>query len=492
MVAAGSRLGPYAIVSALGAGGMGEVYRARDTRLNRDVAIKILPPSFASDEARLRRFEQEALATSALNHPNILTVHDIGTHEGSPYIVAELLEGEDLRAKLKEGSLPARKAIDYAQQITHGLAAAHEKGIVHRDLKPENLFITNDGRVKILDFGLAKLTQQMPKSIDTEAITSPVLTDVGTVMGTIFYMAPEQARGERVDYRADIFAFGAILYEMVTGKLAFAGKSAAEVLSAILKEDPPELSESGSKIDLPLERIMRRCLEKKPEQRFQSTSDLSFALEALSTPSGMRTDPAVAARGTPPVQRTTQRSLTRLWLAVAGVAILIAGAVFLWQSQRSSEVWENPLSNARIDRVTDFPGIERDPAISSDGMLIAFVSDRDGSFDVWLNQVGSSALVNLTKGRFSQSQEKRTLGITADSTSIGFSRDASHVWLRVDRIPEAGKGLNEPWGIFLMPTVGGVPRPFIESAALVAWSPDGQRIAYHGGTPGDPTFVADR
>jgi serine/threonine protein kinase len=206
MIAAGSRLGPYGILSALGAGGMGEIYRARDTRLNRDVAIKILPASFATDQDRLRRFEQEALATSALNHPNIVTVHDIGNHEGSPYIVAELLEGKDLRAKLNEGALPARKAIDYALQITHGLAAAHERGIVHRDLKPENLFITNDGRVKILDFGLAKLTQQGFGQINTEAITNPLLTtEAGVVMGTVFYMAPEQACGERVDHRADIF-----------------------------------------------------------------------------------------------------------------------------------------------------------------------------------------------------------------------------------------------------------------------------------------------
>src|SRR5262249_40165957 len=270
-------------------------------------------------EARLRRFEQEALATSALNHPNILTIHDMGTHEGSPYIVAELLEGQDLRTKLKEGALPERKTIDYAQQITHGLAAAHEKGIVHRNLKPENFFIPGDERVKILDFGLAKLPQQPPANIDTEAVTSPVLTDVGVVMGTVFYMAPEQARCERVDHRADIFAFGAILYEMMTGQLAFAGKSSAEVLSAILKEDPPESSETSGKIELQLEGIMRRCLEKKPEQRFQSTSDLSFALEALSMPSGARTNTTVAGAGTQAVQRPPPRNLKRLWLAVAGL-----------------------------------------------------------------------------------------------------------------------------------------------------------------------------
>jgi len=492
MIAAGSRLGPYAILSTLGAGGMGEVYRAHDTRLNRDVAIKILPPSFANDEARLRRFEQEAHATSALNHPNILTIHDIGTHEGSSYIVAELLEGEDLRTKLKEGALPERKTIDYAQQITHGLAAAHEKGIVHRDLKPENLFVTHDGRVKILDFGLAKLTQQPPANIDTEAVTSPVLTDVGVVLGTVFYMAPEQARGERVDHRADIFAFGAILYEMITGRRAFAGKSSAEVLSAILKEDPTELSETGGKIDLQLERIMRRCLEKKPEQRFQSTSDLNFALEALSTPSGARTVATGSGADTSAAHRTPPRNLKRRWLAVAGVGILILAAVLLWQSQRLGDVWENPLANARIERVTDFQGIQTYAAISSDGKYIVFVSDRDGPLDVWLNQVGSGALVNLTKGRLDQSQEKRSIGITPDSPSVGFSADSSHVWLRVNRIADPSKSTNEPWGIFLIPTVGGVPRLFIDKAVHAAWSPNGERIAYHGYTPGDPTFISDR
>src|SRR5215510_9277588 len=274
----GQALSHYLITTKLGAGGMGEVYRANDTRLNRDVAIKVLPASFANDADRLLRFEQEARATSALNHPNILTVYDIGTHEGSPYIVAELLQGEELRDQLNGGVLPERKAIDYGQQIAQGLAAAHHRGIVHRDLKPENLFITTDGRVKILDFGLAKLRPQRNETISSEVATEKQITDPGTVMGTVGYMSPEQVRGQPADHRSDIFSFGAILYEMLIGQRAFRRETMAETMTAILKEEPPELNETSTKVNPALERIVRRCLEKQPERRFQSASDLGFAI----------------------------------------------------------------------------------------------------------------------------------------------------------------------------------------------------------------------
>src|SRR5262247_4148740 len=220
-IAIGARFNHYEIIAPLGAGGMGEVWRARDTRLNRDVAIKVLPASFAQDADRLLRFKQEALATTALNHPNILTVHDVGTHEGAPFIVAELLEGEELREQLNEGALPARTAIDYAQQIASGLAAAHNRGIVHRDLKPANLFVTTDGRVKILDFGLAKLKPSQVGAADSQAPTQKKITNPGTVMGTVGYMSPEQVRGQEADHRSDIFAFGVVLYEMLSGQRPF-------------------------------------------------------------------------------------------------------------------------------------------------------------------------------------------------------------------------------------------------------------------------------
>src|SRR6266550_1113244 len=284
---AGTRLGPYEILSPLGVGGMGEVYRARDPRLGREVAIKVLPESLTQDSDRLRRFEQEARAAGALNHPNITAVYDIGSVDGSPYIVTELLEGETLRERLSAGTLPRRKAIDYAVQIAKGLAAAHEKGIVHRDLKPENLFITRDGRVKILDFGLAKLTQPEKGGPQTNLPTETAGTEPGVVMGTLGYMSPEQVKGRPADARSDIFSFGAIFYEMLSGQRAFHGDSAAESMSAILREEPPDLSVTNQSVSPGLERIVRHCLEKNPEQRFQSSRDLAFDLESLSTASGI-------------------------------------------------------------------------------------------------------------------------------------------------------------------------------------------------------------
>ena len=289
----GMKLGPYEVVALIGAGGMGEVYRARDARLGRDVALKVLSESFARDPERLRRFEQEARAVAALNHPNILGLYDIGSQNGSPYLVSEFLEGQSLRDMLRFGPVPARKAGDYAVQIASGLAAAHEKGIVHRDLKPENLFITKDGRAKILDFGLAKLTQaSAPAPAGSEGLTvtsSP--TVAGVVMGTAGYMSPEQVRGESVDHRTDIFAFGAVLYEMISGQRAFHRETGAETMTAILKEDPPDLADGTKLVSPALDRIVRRCLEKSAEQRFQSAQDLAFALGALSG-----TDASGAAR----------------------------------------------------------------------------------------------------------------------------------------------------------------------------------------------------
>jgi serine/threonine protein kinase len=275
----GRVLGPYQIVSFLGAGGMGEVYRARDSRIGRDVAIKVLPPGIAADPARLQRFEQEARATGALNHPNILAIHDIGFEDGAPYVVYELLEGETLRQRLRHGSLPRRKALDHARQIALGLAAAHEKSITHRDLKPENLFLTRDGRVKILDFGLAKLSPP-GRSVPVHNI-SLSQTDAASTPGTPGYMAPEQVRAGTVDHRSDLFNLGAILCEMLTGSAPFRGRSTGEVLSSILKDDPVEAMETGENFDPGLSRLLRRCLEKDPNERIQSARDLAFDIETL-------------------------------------------------------------------------------------------------------------------------------------------------------------------------------------------------------------------
>src|SRR5437870_10570173 len=280
----------YTIVSKIGEGGMGEVWRARDAKLGRDVAIKVLPAAFLENSERLRRFEQEAQAAGALNHPNILVIHHIDIHDGAPYIVSELLEGEELREHLNDRAIPQRRAIEYAQQIVAGLSAAHEKGIVHRDLKPENLFITRDDRVKILDFGIAKLVQTVDENkAQTDVPTRRVHTDPGMVMGTVGYMSPEQVRGQPVDHRSDIFSFGAVLYEILSGRRAFHRESAADTISAILKEHPPDLSETNQRVSPALERLVNHCLEKNPEERFHTASDLAFALEASSGSTGVST-----------------------------------------------------------------------------------------------------------------------------------------------------------------------------------------------------------
>jgi eukaryotic-like serine/threonine-protein kinase len=379
-ITAGTKLGPYEILASIGAGGMGEVYRAKDTRLGREVALKILPESFALEPDRLRRFEQEARAVAALNHPNILSVFDIGQQEGSPFLVSELLEGESLRTALDGGALPQRKTIEYGVQIAHGLAAAHEKGIVHRDLKPENIFVTKDGRIKILDFGLAKLAQQAGS--DEVTLTTPN-TAVGVVMGTASYMAPEQVRGAAVDPRTDIFAFGAVLYEMLSGVRAFRRDTSVETMNAVLKDDPPELADPDRVVSPTLERIVRRCLEKNPEQRFQSARDLSFALSALSG-----TETSTAARA---AAMRSRRIPVRLWLSVA-LALLAVAAVTWFIARR-------PVPTTRMQfalAVPDEMSISH-MALSRDGSMLVFVSPEENSAlpMLYVQRIGSSTVTLL-------------------------------------------------------------------------------------------------
>ncbi len=414
----GASIGHYHIVSKIGAGGMGEVYLAHDARLDRNVAVKLLPPDFASDEDRLRRFEQEAKATSALNHPNILTVHDIGEHDGNPYIVSELLEGEELRERLDEGPIPLRKVTEYAQQIVSGLSAAHEKGIVHRDLKPENLFITKDDRVKILDFGLAKLSDRGASAggqTGNEDATRRALTNPGVVMGTVGYMSPEQVRGQKTDHRSDIFSFGLILYEMITGRRAFQEESLAETMSAIVKEEPPEMTESNPNISPSLERIVRRCLEKKPDRRFQSTADLGFALESLSAPtssSGTNMTTAVSAIG-PETDRSAW--LVRI-LAGAALLFLIVSVVSTVMYIRRPVPDERPVSLV-IPLPESAIGVGV-PTISPDGRTIAFVMTVDGKANIYVRDLGSFAEQRLNgtddpTGPPFWSPDSRTIAFTA-------------------------------------------------------------------------------
>jgi Tol biopolymer transport system component len=389
----GTRLGPYEIASFIGAGGMGEVYRARDTRLARDVAIKLLPASVSSDRDRLQRFEQEARAAAALNHPGILAVFDIGEANGAPFIVSELLEGQSLRERLDAGRLPLRKAVAYAVQVAQALGAAHVRGIVHRDLKPENLFIVDEERVKILDFGLAKLTErEVPVSSATAMPTSPPATEPGVVLGTAGYMAPEQVRGVAADHRADIFAFGAVLYEMLTGRRAFHGVTPMDTMTAILKEEPPEPPVTDAPVPPALLRIAHRCLEKPPAARFQTASDLAFALESTSA-SGSGVDRAPAA-DMPPVRSGRGRQV-REAVAWGLAAVGVVAAVFFAARGPSARA----VSDSRPVQFTVPPSPGRsfnpnNPVVgvpSPDGHLMALMLRGEGGApEIWIRSMDSA------------------------------------------------------------------------------------------------------
>jgi serine/threonine protein kinase len=340
-LAPGDRVGPYEVLALLGEGGMGQVYRARDDRLAREVALKVVHADVTHDAERLRRFEHEAKAAGTLNHPNIVAVYDTGQSNGSPYIVSELLQGETLRDRMATGSVGTRKAVEYAVQIARGLAAAHEKGIVHRDLKPENLFLTKDGLVKILDFGIAKLGRLGVEAGGTDIETlSHTGTSPGTMIGTVGYMSPEQVRGLPTDHRSDVFSFGTVLYEMLTGRRAFKRTTPADTLSAILREDPTEPEDTGSHIPPGLLRVLRRCLEKTPEDRFQTARDLAFALEGATTESKIATGES----------RPAGRSLGR-WIAVGGALALVAigTTLGLWWGRKTAG------RSASVLRASDIP-----------------------------------------------------------------------------------------------------------------------------------------
>lgn len=442
----GMKLGPYAIRSALGAGGMGEVYRALDTRLNREVAIKVLPSSFSADPERLQRFAQESKATAALNHPNIVSIHDVGEADGIPYVVSELLEGETLRDRIRLGPLPWRKAIDYARQVANGLAAAHEKGIVHRDLKPENLFLTSDGRVKILDFGLAKLTSSQPPAIGDEP-TVQLATEAGTIMGTAGYMSPEQVRGQPTDDRSDIFSFGAILYEMLSGKRAFHGTSSADTMSAILKEEPPELNETGPTVSPALERIVRHCLEKNPAERFQSARDIAFDLEALSDVSATsRRVQAAAPAGRRP----------RWLLPLVGALLVLASLVGTYRYASSRAATRNPT----FHEITFRNGTVWSARFAPDGQSIIYSAAWDGRpLEVFSTRFDSSDSrpMDLPSATVLAISSKGEMAVSLHPINVGpFARSGT-----LARVALAG----------------GAPREIMDNVWWADWTPDGQSLA---------------
>ena len=445
-LSAGARLGPYEIVAPLGAGGMGEVYRAKDPRLGRDVAIKVLPASFSQDADRLKRFEQEARAAGVLNHPNITAVHDFGSHEGSPYIVTELLEGETLRSRLSAGALPVRKAIDYAIQIARGLAAAHEKGIVHRDLKPENVFVTRDGRVKILDFGLAKLKTEKDGETKTDLKTVSG-TEPGVVLGTMGYMSPEQVRGKAADKRSDLFSFGAILYEMLSGQRAFRGDTAADTITAILSKEPPDLSQTNKEIHPGLDRIVRHCLEKNPEERFESARDVAFDLEALSGASSPATTAPYAAE-----------KRRRVWPFVTGAILATALVVGVSAYLAGRKAGDRPPPSFR--QLTFRRGEILSARFAPDGTTVVYSAAWDG------------IPLEIFVGRL-ESPESRPFGL-AHAEVLAISRSGE---MAASLNRSSSGGFRRSGTLARVSVAGGAPRDVLEEVEWADWAPDSKDLA---------------
>ena len=452
---------------------MGIVYRAADLNLNRTVAIKFLSAAIA-DEQQRRRFQQEAQTTSALNHPHILSVFDVGTFEGQQYIVTEFVDGTTLREWFKKAQPSAKAAIDLLLGVADALATAHQAGILHRDIKPENILVSMNGYAKLVDFGLAKLIESTKPAGDTTTVTAGI-TPPGFVMGTVAYMSPEQATGRATDARSDIFSFGIVLYEILAGHRPFTGKSDLLVLQAIIDSPPRPIHQLKPELPLALQNIVEKSLEKDPADRYQSMRELVIDLKRAQRAASQKA--AVATEG--------RRAPTTGWLVAALGALIIVSAIAatLWFQRQKTDDWVNPLANAEFTRLTDWEGSELDAAISPDGKLAAFLSDRDGIFDAWISQIGSGTFVNLTKGRFPNLVHEAI-------RRIGFTADGTYVWVGVQ--DPSSKGGQSAGGVWVVPALsGGTPRPFLSAAAHVDWSPDRTRMVYFDSLPGDPIYTAD-
>lgn len=472
-IAPGTRFGPYVVVELLGAGGMGCVYRAHDSRLDRDVALKVLRrPEEGWGGQQGARFEREAKAVAALSHPHIVAIHDFGEANGQPYMVSELLVGQTLRDALVAGPLPVRRAVELALQIARGLAAAHDKGIIHRDLKPENVFITSEGRAKLLDFGIARAIGK----VSAQSATREALTGPGFVVGTVGYMSPEQALGETVTPASDVFSLGAILFEMLSGVRAFGGDSSAAKLRAVLADEPPALGATASGVPPSLGRVVRRCLGKRPDERFQSARDVAFAIEAVGIDSSvMPSAPTPAAR-----VRRARLSTRAVVLVVLALGLLVA-AVLVGRSLGSHARQEAPgaatpgAGGVVTLRTLTYSGRDTSPAASPDGRLIAFRSDRDGRARIWLRQTASGEERALTEGPDDYPR------FAPDGASLIFTRTQGTTT-----------------SLFRVATLGGQPRRLLEDAGDADPSPDGKRLAFirwdalSSRTQGRPRlFIAD-
>ncbi|MGB2715434.1 MAG: protein kinase [Vicinamibacterales bacterium] len=482
----GRQIGSHRILSLLGAGGMGEVYRARDDRLHRDVAIKVVPDRFLSIPGRLARFEVEARVLATLNHPHIGAIYGLEDADGVHGLVLELVEGATLAERVAASPLSIHEALDVARQIADALEAAHDKGIIHCDLKPANVKITSEGTVKVLDFGLAKVfaTDESGNDVSQTPAIATVHTRDGVIEGTTAYMSPEQARGKTVDKRTDIWAFGCVLYEMLTARPAFAGETSSDTIVAILEREP-DWSVLPAQTPPSIRRLLHRCLQKDPKRRLRDIGDARLEIEEALASFVASAAPVVSEHASSARLTPARRWVRRAWWAAAVAGLVVIAAASTWQLRRTEYFWRSSLESATITRLTDFEGAEHHAAISRDGKFVTFLSDHDGAWNAWVSQVGSGDIYNLTKGSVPELRNPatRTLGFNPDGTLVTLWR----------RVPDsAGGGLvNAGWAV---PTLGGPLRPYLKDISDISeldWSPDGSLIVYHPPTDGDPLFVTD-